>query len=626
LYFSLYVAVCSGSIGGSYTADTRRVITSTTGNSWSVQTIPTNSSLNFVCWSPKLSMFVAVGNVIIRSSNGINWTTSMATVPTTLYGICWSEELSIFVAISNTTATNKVFTSVDGINWTNVSAPGDCQLKAICWSPELNLFVAVGNSSTSNNNIMTSSNGINWSLCNTLINGANYTSICWSPEKMLFVAVSPSSTATNTVSSSIFSKDGYNWTMFKDTYSIIGGTLFSCVCWAKDINMFLSIEINSYSCYINYSTNGYYWRRSNSIVNTNQYNQIIWNSDNKQFIAVASTVGSSSPFPKIAISSPLIISAQSNSASNSISFSKTDSKIGINSISPNKLLEINNVNGNCFKHIFNLDSTKFITYDVLSNGQFNVTTQKYFSIPSDNSNYGLMLNNTLIKTTPTLFNTYLTNNTLGTAKKSKLLITDSNNNISGINSLFCNSCIENGVTLSTSFNNQYFQNAISGTSVASSVLITDINNDISGINELSSNNLYINNSKITLSGSNNIDISLLNNKRNDYRDSLSNAFQNRQFLSISNMTTINDIIWINELNIFVGIGLGTNRIIYSKDGKNWINIKDTSIIDSNISGKTASTMNLNCICWSPELSIIIIFGRFVSNKPGFLLSKDGVDW
>ena len=624
---SLYVAVCSGSIGGTYTADTRRVITSTTGNTWSVQTIPTNSSLNFVCWSPKLSIFVAVGDVIIRSSNGINWTTSLATVPNPLYGICWSEELSMFVAVSNSSTTNKVLNSVDGINWTIIYTPGDCQLRTICWSPELNLFVAGGGSSSTFNNIMASSDGINWSLCNTLINGSTYTSICWSPEKMLFIAVSPFSSNTYVVSSSIFSNDGYNWTMFKDTYSIIGGTVFSCVCWAKDINMFLSIENNSNSCYINYSTNGYYWKRSNSILNNNQYNQIIWNSDNQQFIAVASTWSNQQPNPKIAISSPLMISSQNNSASNSILFSKTDSKIGINTTSPNKLLEINSVNGNCFKHIFNLDTTKFVTYDVLSNGQFNVTTQKFFQIPSDNSTYGLMLNNTLIKTTPTMFNTYLTNNTLGTATKSKMLITDSNNNISGINALYCNSVIENGITLSTSSNNQYFLNAISGTSVASSVLITDINNDISNINEISMNNLYINNSKLTLSGNNDIDISLLNNKVNEYRSSLYYAFLNRQFLTISNISIINDIIWINELNIFVGIGsTGTNRIIYSKDGINWINVKDTSIIDNNITGKSTSTMNLNCICWSPELSTLIIFGRFASNRPGFLLSKDGIDW
>jgi len=186
-----------------------------------------------------------VGNVIIISSNGVNWTTSKSTVPNTLYGICWSEELSMFVAVSNSSTTNKVLTSVDGINWTIIHTPGDCQLRTICWSPELNLFVAGGGSSSTYNNIMASSDGINWSLCNTLINGSTFTSICWSPEKMLFIAVSPSTSNTFTVSSSIFSNDGYNWTMFKDTYSIIGGTVFSCVCWAKDINMFLSIEINN---------------------------------------------------------------------------------------------------------------------------------------------------------------------------------------------------------------------------------------------------------------------------------------------------------------------------------------------------------------------------------------------
>ena len=606
----LYVAVCSGSIGGSFVADTRRVMTSTNGISWSLQTIPTNSNLNFICWSSKLSIFVAVGAIIVRSSDGINWSTSMSSIPNVLTSICWSEELSMFVAVSSTgTNNNKVLTSSDGINWAIRYTPGDSNLNSICWSPELYIFVAVGGSSTITNNILVSSDGINWNLSNTTLPTRNWKSICWSAEKMIFVAVCGLSSVTE--SSTMFSNDGYNWVMSKDY--IDGSISPTCVCWASDINLFLGIDINSRSCAILYSSNGYAWKVSNNVVATNQYNQIIWNSDYQQFIAVASTYSSTAENPKIAISSPLIISPQNNCIGNSITFNKTNNNIGINSKTPNKLLEINSVNGNCFKHIFNTDNTKFVSYDVTSTGQLNITAQKYFSIASDNDTYGLMLNNTLIKTPASVFNTYLTNNIFGTAQKSKPLVTNSSNNISGINSLSCNSAIVNGTNLSTSSNNQYFQNALQGTSIVSSVLITDKNYNISNINVLGTNKININNSKINVYNSNNIDLKLIQDKVLYPVGLISNGLANSTVRTTANVYT--DAAWSPKLGIFIAVGSGTNKMAYSKDGIIWTNITNINI----------NTITLNCICWSPELDIFVVFG-FISSSVRFLLSKDGINW
>ena len=605
----LYVAVCSGSIGGSFVADTRRVMTSTNGISWSLQTIPTNSNLNFICWSSKLSIFVAVGAIIVRSSDGINWSTSTNSIPNVLTSVCWSEELSMFVAISSAGTNNKVLTSLNGINWTIRYTPEDSNLNSICWSPELYIFVAVGGSSTTSNNILVSSDGINWDLSNTIISTQNWSSICWSAEKMIFVAVC--GVSSTTLSSTMFSNDGYNWVMSKDY--IDGSISPTCVCWASGINLFLGIDINSRSCAILYSSNGYAWKVSNRVVSSNQYNQIIWNSDYQQFVAVASTYSNQLENPKIAISTPLIISPQNNCIGNSITFNKTNNNIGINSKTPNKLLEINSVNGNCFKHIFNKDNTKFVSYDVTSTGQLNVTTQKYFSIASDNNTYGLMLNNTLIKTPVSTLNTYLTNNIFGTAQKSKPLVTDSSNNISGINSLVCNSAIVNGTNLSTSSNNQYFQNALQGTSVASSVLISDNNYNISSINVLGTNKININNSKINAYNLNNIDLMSIQDKVLYSADIIHSGLTTLTARTTTNIYT--DAAWSSELGIFVAIGSGTNKITYSKDGIVWTNITDTNI----------NTITCNCICWSPVLGIFVVFG-VVSSSTRFLLSKDGINW
>jgi hypothetical protein len=69
----------------------------------------------------------------------------------------WSPELSIFVAVA-VSGSNRVMTSSDGITWTIITSPTN-NWRGVTWSAELSVFVAVANSGTGTR-VMTSNFGL----------------------------------------------------------------------------------------------------------------------------------------------------------------------------------------------------------------------------------------------------------------------------------------------------------------------------------------------------------------------------------------------------------------------------------------------------------------------------------
>jgi len=128
--------------------------------SWTARTSAADNSWRSVCWSPELSLFVAVaetgtGNRVQTSPNGINWTIRTSAADNNWNSVCWSPELSLFVAVAYTGTGNRVQTSPDGINWTIRTSAADNSWISVCWSPELSLFAAVAETGTGNR-VMTS--------------------------------------------------------------------------------------------------------------------------------------------------------------------------------------------------------------------------------------------------------------------------------------------------------------------------------------------------------------------------------------------------------------------------------------------------------------------------------------
>ena len=202
-YYGCHDSIISGS--SNIVSDTRGFFVNTSN--------PNTNAWQSVCWSPQLSLFVAVansgtGNRVMTSPDGINWTTRTSAADNGWGSVCWSPTANgtgLFCAVAVTGGTgNRVMTSPDGINWTIRTSAADNQWRSVCWSPSLGLFVAVSSSGT--NRVMTSPDGINWTI-RTVTAGSWY-SVCWSPELGLFAAVGQ----TNTNQIIITSPDGINWT------------------------------------------------------------------------------------------------------------------------------------------------------------------------------------------------------------------------------------------------------------------------------------------------------------------------------------------------------------------------------------------------------------------------------
>ena len=162
----------------------------------------TGGTHNSVCWSPELSMFVAVGlptptittaystTGITYSYDGINWnnantgitisncsTAGLSTTITCTSTLGLSTGFTIGIlsgtgSISTTSInsiispTQFVVSSTPTIALSGATLIANCQLISVCWSPQLRLFVAVASFGPMGKKVQTSPDGINWTFRN----------------------------------------------------------------------------------------------------------------------------------------------------------------------------------------------------------------------------------------------------------------------------------------------------------------------------------------------------------------------------------------------------------------------------------------------------------------------------
>jgi len=196
---------------------TSKAATSADGITWTERTLP-EGDWRDICWSPELSLFVAVSNqtnYVATSPDGTTWTARTGTLG--LSGIVWSAELALFVAVGA-----KAYTSTNGTSWTETADfSGNTYYKA-AWSPALSLFVIVGAK------ILSSPDGTTW----TERDSTNlWNDVTCSIEQSLFVAVLSAGAGSRIKTSS----NGTSWTSRTtpniDYYSVI---------WCKDISLFVA--------------------------------------------------------------------------------------------------------------------------------------------------------------------------------------------------------------------------------------------------------------------------------------------------------------------------------------------------------------------------------------------------
>ena len=279
---SLFVAVAGGGTGN-------RVMTSPDGITWTSRASANNTmGWNSVCWSPELSLFVAVaptgtGNRVMTSSDGITWT-SRASADDTMgwHSVCWSSELSLFVAVAFNGTGNRVMTSPDGITWTSRASTDDTMSwRSVCWSPELSLFVAVANSGTGNR-VMTSPDGITWTSRASSSNTMGWYFVCWSPELSLFVAVAYTGTGNRVMTS----PDGITWTSRASANDNFG---WISVCWSPELSLFVAVAYAGTGNRVMTSSDGIMWTSRASANDSLAWTSVCWSSELSSFVAVASS-------------------------------------------------------------------------------------------------------------------------------------------------------------------------------------------------------------------------------------------------------------------------------------------------------------------------------------------------
>ena len=312
---SIFVAV---SYGG-----TNRVMTSPDGITWTARSAAEANSWWSVCWSPELSLFVALSyngtNRVMTSPNGITWTARSAAAANGWSSVCWSPELSIFVAVSYD-GTNRVMTSPNGITWTARSAASSSWF-SVCWSPEFSLFVAVGSSA-----VMTSPDGITWTVRSVV--SSNWVSVCWSPELSLFVAVAWG--GTNKI---MTSPNGITWT----ARSAAEGNRWRSVCWSPELSIFVAVS-NDGTNRVMTSPDGFTWTARSA--GASSWYSVCWSPELSIFVAVADggtyrVMTSNIGMPN----SKSVVKALPTQMS-----VLPDGKVGIGTTSPTDKLEIRNNN------------------------------------------------------------------------------------------------------------------------------------------------------------------------------------------------------------------------------------------------------------------------------------------
>jgi hypothetical protein len=319
----LFVAVANSGTGN-------RVMTSSNGILWTSRISSTDNNWGSITWSTFLNLFIVTtndkSNVLMVSSNGFNWNTITISIEYEWNNIISTDQyllasgISIgraidsykwnnlsfyidnnwtsvcfggitgqeqFVAVADSGVNNRVMTSTNGINWMVRQSAADYKWSCVCWGgiPGQEKFVAVASSyipstSGSNNRVMTSADGITWTLRTTPADN-EWNSICWSSNLSLFVAIASSGTGNRVMTSadgitwfSQISAADYNWTSV--CYGGISGQ-----------EKFVAVASSGIGNRVMTSTDGITWILQNSAADNN-WTSICWTGLNK-FVAVANS-------------------------------------------------------------------------------------------------------------------------------------------------------------------------------------------------------------------------------------------------------------------------------------------------------------------------------------------------
>jgi hypothetical protein len=193
--------------------------------------------------------------------------------------ICWSSELGIFCAVAYGATGNQIMTSPDGINWT-LQTTNNNSWSAVCWSPQLKLFCAVASTGVGNC-VMTSPDGIVWTT-QTSFYDSSWKSVCWSAEYKKFYAVADAAAPLDEKRIMV-SSDGIVWT----GQDAIVYNAWSSVCWSPQLHVLCAVSYSGTSSRV-IRSNGTTWTAISGMPEIG-WTSICWSDELGIFCAVAAT-------------------------------------------------------------------------------------------------------------------------------------------------------------------------------------------------------------------------------------------------------------------------------------------------------------------------------------------------
>lgn len=284
---------------------------SSTGLTWTNQIVSATNSWTAVTYNGTVYAAVSAGGDIATSPDGNTWTQRVPAESNQWNDIA-SNNTGVMVAVASTGNTRFMRSTDNGITWTAI-VPGAAAVnawKSICWNGTV--FCAVADVGTAASQIVTSPDGITWTIRTTLIAAG---SVCSNTAGRL-VAVSTSG-ATRSMTSGdngvtwtltgglvtastwrSVSSDGTNFTAVADTGAIVVATCGSTgATWSNQIvssaNTWSAIAYGggiycavATSGDIMTSTDGVTWTQRVP-TESNQWNSVAWNGS--VFCAVSST-------------------------------------------------------------------------------------------------------------------------------------------------------------------------------------------------------------------------------------------------------------------------------------------------------------------------------------------------
>lgn len=259
---------------GASTSAADNFMNSSDGITWNAFSVAGNPRMFSMIWVPELGLYIACGQSvgvtgrIYTSPDGTTFT-QRVNIGTIFFGAAWSPQLGIGVVVGSGLITQY---TTDGIIWTTGTSAAAIGWRDVVWSPALGIFCSVG--PTGANRVMTSTDGIAWTLQTASDVTKAWNGIAWSPSLGLFVAVASGGIMT--------SPDGVNWTNQTDP----GTNTWSKVTWVADLGLFVACGNTAASPGIITSPDGINW--TSVTTPAHAWNGLSWSSSLGRLVVVGS--------------------------------------------------------------------------------------------------------------------------------------------------------------------------------------------------------------------------------------------------------------------------------------------------------------------------------------------------